>query len=78
MSDLTASPVQLAGAPSHTALLGAHARTARSTPSTSCARSTTSASIWSRGRVIAVVGESGSGKSVLARMLARIVTTDVG
>ena len=30
------------------------------------------------GRVLAVVGESGSGKSVLARMLARIVTPTSG
>ena len=32
----------------------------------------------SKGRVTAVVGESGSGKSVLARMLARIVTPTSG
>ena len=44
----------------------------------SCGRSKTSALIYARVEVTAVVGESGSGKSVLARLLARILTPTSG
>jgi len=72
MTDVRTTSVQLAarGLTRHFSVRTPGAFFARSA---SCTRLMASVSTG-RGEVVAVVGESGSGKSVLARMLARIIT----